>query len=262
MAYQLKCEGDALRVAVEAEGGHEIIELAPDGTFKRGFNPPNGHGLKDAALAVDEKFLCVAHDGMAWGDKVDCAKPDWKGTNTVSIIRVDLEKWSIAEFPGNVRHAALKKYDFGPGSEGNRAEDTPALAGLVLVGGRLFVGDAVDGQVLVIDPATAKIERSQRTPAVAVLAQGIRQAPLIEVVGLIPARHFAFAITARAFRINRKEGAGDQIDDKGREGAEAKFVKTQPQRGRQETGDGDVFASASTGQLPSRRAHLRDRVAG
>jgi outer membrane protein assembly factor BamB len=153
-----------------AEGGHEIIELTPDGTFKRGFNPPNGHGLKDVALAVDEKFLYVAHDGMAWGDKVDRAKPDWKGTNTLSIMRVDLEKWSIAEFPGNVRHAALKKYDFGPGSQGSRAEGTQALAGLALVGGRLFVGDAVDGQVLVIDPATAKVERTFPLPEPVALA--------------------------------------------------------------------------------------------
>jgi len=143
-----------------AEGGHEIIELAPDGSFQRGFNPPHGHGLKDVALAVDEKFLYVVHDGMAWGEKVDRTKPDWKGTNTVSIMRVNLETWSIAEFPGNVRFAALKKYDIGPGSAGSRSEKTQALAGFALVGGKLFLGDAEDGQVMVIDPATAKIERT------------------------------------------------------------------------------------------------------
>ena len=152
-----------------AEGGHEIIELAHDGTFKRGFNPPHGHGLKDVAIAADEKFLYVVHDGMAWGYKLDRAKPGWVGTNTISVMRVDREKWSIAEFPGNVRHASLQTYDIGPGSPGSRPEDTQALAGIALVGGKLFIADAVENRVMVVDPATAALERTFPLPSPAAL---------------------------------------------------------------------------------------------
>jgi len=142
-----------------AEGGHEFIELDVDGSFKRGFNPPHGHGLKDVAIAVDGQFLYAVHDGMAWGDKIDRTKADWKGTDTLSLLRINLETWSVAEFPGNIRFAVLNKHDFGPGSTGARSEGSQALAGVAHLQGRLYVGDSVDGMILVIDPKTGNVER-------------------------------------------------------------------------------------------------------
>jgi len=46
-----------------AEGGHEFIELELDGTFKRGFNPPHGHGMTDVAIVTDDTHLYAVHDG-------------------------------------------------------------------------------------------------------------------------------------------------------------------------------------------------------
>ncbi len=158
-----------------SEGGFEFVEFAPDGTFKRGFNPPHGHGLRDVALAVDDTYLYAAHDGRAWSYKVDTTKPDWKATNTISLMRVDVKSWDIAEFPGKVRYASLATVEVGPGSEGARP-DVRALAGMALFSGRLYVGDSVNNQVMVIDPATAQIERTfplDSPVALAASAQGL-----------------------------------------------------------------------------------------
>jgi len=161
------------------EGGWEIIEMAPDGTFRRGFNPSHGHGLGCVALAADEKYLYVAHDGMAWGDKVDKSKPDWKGLNTISVMRVDLGTWETAEFPGKVRFASLKRYEFGPGAA---TTQEVALAGMTLVKGRLYVADRVAGEIMVVDPTTGKLERTF---------------PLADPVALAASNDLLYAIAGR-----------------------------------------------------------------
>jgi len=46
-----------------SEGGHELIQLEPDGTFIRGSNAPMGHGLARVAVAADEKYLYAVYDG-------------------------------------------------------------------------------------------------------------------------------------------------------------------------------------------------------
>jgi len=140
-----------------AEGGWEIIELAPDGSFRRGFNPPHGHGLGRVALAADAKYLYAAHDGLAWGEHVDRSKPDWKEERTISLMRIDLASGEIAEFPEKVRHSPLRKYGAGPGSASKVGPQDSALAGIALVGSRLFLADRVAGELLVVDPESGKL---------------------------------------------------------------------------------------------------------
>lgn len=143
-----------------AEGGHEIVELAPDGTFIRGFNPPHGHGLSVVSLAADENFLYAAHDGLAWGKHVDRSKPDWKEERTLSVMRIDLKNGTVAEFPGGTRHSALLTYEAGPGSP-QRATDN-RLSGIALWQGSLWLADQGAKEVISIDPATG--QRSSAKP--------------------------------------------------------------------------------------------------
>ncbi|HSI85430.1 MAG TPA: FlgD immunoglobulin-like domain containing protein [Candidatus Methylacidiphilales bacterium] len=165
--------------ATVAEGGHEIVEFTMDGTFKRGHNPPNGHGLKGVALAADDQYLYAAHEGTAWGDKIDKNKKDWKGTNSLTVMRINLATWNLEEFTDSadpkapkIRFATLAGYEFGPGSASGKA-DIKVLGGLACVGGRLFLGDVVAGVVRVLDPRTAKEERTFPLPGVmSLVAQG------------------------------------------------------------------------------------------
>jgi len=143
-----------------AEGGHEIIELDTDGKFLRGLNPPNGHGLTDVALAVDDQFLYVAHDGTAWGDKIDKTKANWKGTSTLSLLRIDRKNWSVTDYPGKRRIVPLAKHDFGPGAADQRSEKHDALAGMAVLGDRIYLADAVSNEILIVNAATAVLERS------------------------------------------------------------------------------------------------------
>ena len=154
------------------EGGYEMIELTPEGTFKRGFNFPNGHGLGGVALALDDRFIYVAHDGTAWGEKTDYSKPGWKQTRTLSVLRLDLEKGEVAEFPGRVRYSVVKTYDVGPGTTSTRPLDESALAGIAALDGHLYLADRSSNRVVVIDPATGKPERSFALEKPTALAAG------------------------------------------------------------------------------------------
>ncbi|MCW1915099.1 hypothetical protein OJ996_16045 [Luteolibacter sp. GHJ8] len=153
-----------------AEGGHEIVELAPDGSFIRGFNPPHGHGLGRVALAADENYLYAAHDGLAWGQHVDRSKPDWKEERTISVIRIDLKSWKVAEFPDGTRHSPLRKYQVGPGSGTKRDPLEHALAGMILLDGKLHIGDSTTASIMIVDAGSGKLEREYPLPGVRALA--------------------------------------------------------------------------------------------
>ena len=149
--------GDSVFFAAPvAEGGHEISELSADGTFLRGFNPPGGHGLSRVAIAADDKFLYIAHDGLFWGQKVDRSTEDWKEERTLSVMRLDREKFTITEFPGKVRFSPIRKYESGPGSASKMPPEKDALAGLAFANGSLYLADRESGQLFVIDPATGQ----------------------------------------------------------------------------------------------------------
>lgn len=153
-----------------AEGGFEIIELDADGNFRRGFNPPHGHGLSRVALAADERYLYVAHDGLAWGQHVDRSKPDWKEERTVSVVRFDLEKGELAEFPDKVRHSPLFRYQAGPGSGSKHPPDEYALAGMTLSGGKLHLVDRIGGRLVVVTPESGKVESEDRTGPISAIS--------------------------------------------------------------------------------------------
>lgn len=142
-----------------SEGGYELVQMAPDGKFLRGFNAPHGHGLGKVAIAADDKFLYAAYDGTGWGTKVDRTKPDWKVGNEVSLIRFNLENGSIADFSRTERFARIRSYMVGPGSPEKRG-DVLALAGLTLHNGKLYMGDSLTSEVVEIDPATGATLRT------------------------------------------------------------------------------------------------------
>jgi hypothetical protein len=141
-----------------SEGGHELIQLEPDGTFVRGYNAPMGHGLARVAVAADERFLYAVYDGTAWGQRVDRSKPDWQAEQKLTLVRFDLATGNQADFKPGLRLAELGRYAVGPGSPG-RLPDRIALAGMVLRDGRLFVADAVRGGILDVDPASGAVAR-------------------------------------------------------------------------------------------------------
>ncbi len=142
-----------------AEGGHELIQLEPDGTFVRGYNAPMGHGLARVAVAADERHLYAVYDGTAWGQHVDRAQPDWQAEQKLSLVRFDHTTGSQVDFKPGVRLAELARYTVGPGSP-QKLPDRLALAGMAFRDGRLYVGDSVRGVILDVDPATGEVART------------------------------------------------------------------------------------------------------
>jgi hypothetical protein len=143
-----------------AEGGHEFIELSPEGEFLRGINPPHGHGLGRVAIVANEQYLYAAHDGLAWGVHVDRSKPGWKEERMLSVMRVDLKSGAVAEFADKVRHSIVRKYENGPGSKSKLTPEENALSGLALIDGKLLLADQDAQEVLVIDAETGKLDRT------------------------------------------------------------------------------------------------------
>jgi hypothetical protein len=164
-------EGASLFFAAPvAEGGHEIIELDTDGNFKRGFNPPGGHGLNRVAIAADEKYLYAAHDGLFWGEHIDRSTDDWKETRTLSLMRLNRENFTIEEFPEKVRFAPIRKYEIGPGSASKLSSDHDALAGLTFANGKLYLADREANELAAIDPTTGIVAKKFPLTAPAALA--------------------------------------------------------------------------------------------
>jgi hypothetical protein len=141
-----------------SEGGHELIQIEPDGSFVRGYNSPNGHGLARVAVAADERFLYAVYDGTFWGQHIDRAKPDWQAEQKLSLVRFDHATGNQLDFKPGVRLAELGRYTVGPGSP-QKLPDRIALAGIVLSAGRLYVADFVRGGILDVDPATGDVAR-------------------------------------------------------------------------------------------------------
>ena len=181
-----------------AEGGHELIQLEPDGTFVRGYNSPMGHGLARVAVAADEKFLYAVYDGTFWGQHVDRAKPDWQAEQKLSLVRFDHTTGNQVDFKPGVRFAELGRYTVGPGSPEKRP-DRIALAGIVLRDGRLYVGDFVRGVILDVDSATGEVARTiplENPVALAADASGLYAVAGNRLVRIDPATGKSVVIAA------------------------------------------------------------------
>lgn len=161
-----------------AEGGWDIFELKPDGDFIRGFNPPHGHGLYRVALAIDDRYLYAVHDGTSWTDKVDKSKPNWTESRALTLMRINLAKGAIEDYAEG-RYATLRRHTMGPGIQTRLPFEKYPLAGLAWFQGRLYLGDAEANELLIIDPATAAVEKTF---------------PLVDPVALAASKDSLFAI--------------------------------------------------------------------
>ena len=145
--------------------------LEPDGRLVRGYIAPMDHGLSRVAVAADEKYLYAAYDGTAWGQNIDRSKSGWIAEQKISLVRFDLATGNVADYSSNSRAAILRSYAVGPGSP-DKAPDRPALAGLALFKGRLYLGDHSRNEVLDIDPSTGVAARAFPLASPVALAAG------------------------------------------------------------------------------------------
>ena len=144
-----------------AESGYAIVAVDAAGIKQMHYNPVHGTGLGKVAIAVDDTYLYAAHDGNAWGQRIDRTKPDWKATYKMTIMRFDIKSGRIVDFPGRRRTLLVGSIEFGPGSANPDASGM-GLSGLEVLGGKLYVGDHFRNQVIVLDAATGEREREMR----------------------------------------------------------------------------------------------------
>ena len=130
-----------------AESGYAMVAADETGTKRMHYNAIHGTGLAKVALASAGKYLYAAHDGLAWGERIDKAKPDWKAEHKLTITRYEVETGRTLDYPGKGRFAVVDRVEFGPGSARPDWSVTN-LSGLAILGGKLSEappGDALPG---------------------------------------------------------------------------------------------------------------------
>jgi len=136
------------------EGGWSLIAADRDGDFKHGYDRLHGTGLGMVKLAADEKYLYVAKDGIAWGQKPDRSDPQWRIDVNLSISRFDIEAARPVNFPGGRRDLKYDTYPHGRGAE--KMGRTLSLAGFAHHEGTLFVSSRWRQAIIRIDAATGE----------------------------------------------------------------------------------------------------------
>ncbi|MDQ2732929.1 MAG: hypothetical protein M3Y56_14830, partial [Armatimonadota bacterium] len=137
------------------EGGWNMIALDSSGKMQTGFNWGWGVGLDKVAIAADDHYVYVAHDGFsnAQSNNVDRGKPDWKGDYTIQLERFDIKSGSGVDFPHSGRVVTVQSTEVGPGSAEKRP-DRVGLQGMALMGGKLYISDYHTNSLMVFDPTT------------------------------------------------------------------------------------------------------------
>ncbi len=138
-----------------AESGYAMVAVDANGDKRMHYNAVHGTGLAKVCLATDDTYLYAAHDGPAWGQRIDRRAADWKASYPVTITRYEIASGRIVDFPGQGRFAIVRQHEIGPGSATPAGPDT-VLAGLAWRDGKLYLADRQQEALLVLDAATGK----------------------------------------------------------------------------------------------------------
>ena len=138
-----------------AESGYPIVAVDQTGTKQQHYMAPMGTGIETVQLATAGQTLFAAHDGFVWGDHIDKHKPDWKGAEKLTLCRFDIASGKLIEFPGGKKFLVITTTEVGPGSA-NPKFTGHALAGLAVLGDRLYLSNRATNTILVLDAKTAE----------------------------------------------------------------------------------------------------------
>lgn len=131
------------------EGGWAMIAIDENGKWIKGFDQIHGTGYSAVAIAVDDKYFYVAHEGTTPGQdtktKGTDANPEFEFG--INITKYDLE---------TQRPVSFKKGSFVWLDKFKRLkkEKISGLRGMVKLDGLLYISSFYNNSVLVIDPET------------------------------------------------------------------------------------------------------------
>lgn len=136
------------------EGGWSLLAVDRDGSFRHGYSRLHGTGLGTVRLAADGKYLYVAKDGVAWGQKPDRSDPEWQIEVSLSISRFDIESTRAVKFPGGGRDLRYDTYPHGPGAK--KMGKGLSLAGFAHHEGTLFAASRWRQAIIRVDAETGE----------------------------------------------------------------------------------------------------------
>lgn len=136
-----------------AESGYAMVAVDAQGVKRMHYNAIMGTGIQAIQLAADAKYLYAAHDGFAWGQKVDRSKADWKAQQSLSLTRFEIATGKVVDYAQGKRFVVLARHEVGPGA----GRSGPSLCGMALVGGKLHIADSHANRLIVVDPANGQV---------------------------------------------------------------------------------------------------------
>jgi len=137
------------------EGGDSLILLDEQGRKLRGMNVPMGMGMWKISPAIVDDTLYIANDGLAWGDHVD--EQDAKAVMhlQITLARYDLATGQLKEWERK-RFIPISSSEVGPGAA-DKDWRTVSLAGLAVLGDRLYLAHRRLARVLVLERSSGKV---------------------------------------------------------------------------------------------------------
>ncbi|OPZ24584.1 MAG: NHL repeat protein [Lentisphaerae bacterium ADurb.BinA184] len=147
-----------------AESGYAIVAVDAAGVKRMHYNAVHGTGLAMVCLATDDTYLYAAHDGPAWGQRINRQAADWKTSFKLTVTRYDIASGRVVDFPEQGRFAVALEHQAGPGSETPQAPET-VLAGLTSHDGKLVVALRHPEALMILDAATGKPLKSLPLPS-------------------------------------------------------------------------------------------------
>lgn len=152
------------------EGGWALIALDAEGRWQRGYHEAQGAGYYGVALAADDRTLYVAHDGRQPQPKTKRKGSDPREDRFITLTRYDLASTQVQNYGRNL-FAVVSEYVHEPNAAGAAAGKKEIdLGGMALLGGKLCIASRQTDTVLVVDPATGKVENRWPLPAPGPLA--------------------------------------------------------------------------------------------
>lgn len=137
------------------EGGFALLAVNRDGMIQMTYDQAHGTGYQGVAVAADEKYLYVAHDGKLRRERVNKTGL-WAVDNFISLSRYDIVTGALVPYSKS-QFEQIEIYDHGPGGENINTQNRVSLAGMALRQGVLYVSSRASQAVLKIDTQTGRV---------------------------------------------------------------------------------------------------------
>jgi hypothetical protein len=137
------------------EGGCSLLAIDRDGKVQMTYVQAQGTGYQGVAVAADEQYLYVAHDGKLRRERVNKIG-QWAVDNFISLSRYEISTGTLKPY-SKAQFEQIEVYEHGPGGDNVNTQSRASLAGMTLRQGVLYLSSRASQELLKIDAKTGRV---------------------------------------------------------------------------------------------------------